>query len=74
MKKTDGSPKSAEQDEDFAEGIDVGEEICLFCGIDLSESDVYHRYRVCPECGFYGNELVVVKKEKKKKEGQAETG
>jgi acetyl-CoA carboxylase carboxyl transferase alpha subunit/acetyl-CoA carboxylase carboxyl transferase beta subunit len=29
------------------------EEICLFCGADLSESDLFHRYRVCPECRFH---------------------
>lgn len=28
------------------------------------------QHRVCPECGFYGDELVVVKKEKSTKEDQ----
>jgi acetyl-CoA carboxylase carboxyl transferase alpha subunit/acetyl-CoA carboxylase carboxyl transferase beta subunit len=26
---------------------------CLFCGADVSESELYQRYRVCPECGFH---------------------
>jgi len=29
------------------------EELCLFCGTDVSQSDLYHRYRVCPECRFH---------------------
>jgi acetyl-CoA carboxylase carboxyl transferase subunit beta len=29
------------------------EQLCLFCGTDVSESDVFQRYRVCPECRFH---------------------
>jgi len=29
------------------------EEICLYCGLDVSESDIFQRYRVCPECRYH---------------------
>ena len=32
---------------------EMEEEYCLYCGADLSQSDIYKRYRVCPECRFH---------------------
>ncbi|MDY6917314.1 MAG: hypothetical protein SVP26_05115, partial [Chloroflexota bacterium] len=28
-------------------------ETCLNCEADLTSSDLYRRYRVCPQCGFH---------------------
>lgn len=37
----EGDTRSAERDN------------CLWCGMDLSQSEVYHRYRVCDSCRFH---------------------
>jgi len=29
------------------------DEYCLYCGTDLSDSESYRRYRVCPQCRFH---------------------
>ncbi len=28
-------------------------EYCLYCGTDVTQSDLYQRYRVCPQCRFH---------------------
>jgi acetyl-CoA carboxylase carboxyl transferase subunit beta len=43
-------PESADMIED--EEIEE-EECCLYCGISLTDSESFHRYRVCPECKFH---------------------
>jgi len=53
MNNTDDSMATTDKQVDFEDEEDVEEEYCLYCGIDLSESDLYHRYRVCPECRFH---------------------
>ncbi len=38
------------------DGLVAGEaevDLCLYCGEDVSESDLYRRYRVCPHCRFH---------------------
>ena len=32
---------------------DAEDEYCLFCGTNLAQSELYHRFRVCPECRFH---------------------
>ncbi len=52
MKNHDDSlAPPVQQDEEEEQYVE--EEHCLFCDINLSESETYHRYRVCPECGFH---------------------
>ena len=34
---------------------DSESKLCLSCGLDLSDSDKYQRYRVCEHCGFHFN-------------------
>ncbi len=53
MKKHDDFPAQPVQQDEGEEQQDTGEQYCLFCGVNVSQSDVYHRYRVCPECGFH---------------------
>lgn len=35
------------------ETVLIVEDDCLFCGVDLRESAVYHRFRVCHACRFH---------------------
>ena len=44
---------STEVNDELEEQLYPEEEYCLFCSVDLSESEVFHRYRVCPECRFH---------------------
>lgn len=53
MKKRDDPSTPPVQQDGIEEQQDTEEEYCLFCGINLSESEIYHRYRVCPECRFH---------------------
>jgi len=53
MKKRDDPSTPPVQQDEIEEQQDTEEEYCLFCGINLSESEIYHRYRVCPECRFH---------------------
>lgn len=53
MKKRDDPSTPPVQQDEVEEQQDTEEEYCLFCGINLSESEIYHRYRVCPECRFH---------------------
>jgi acetyl-CoA carboxylase carboxyl transferase subunit beta len=53
MKSTDDSTTSDVQEDDIYEEQYADEEFCLFCGVNLTDSDTYHRYRVCPECRFH---------------------
>ncbi|MEE8372977.1 MAG: acetyl-CoA carboxylase carboxyltransferase subunit alpha/beta [Dehalococcoidia bacterium] len=48
----ESNAQSAPQDT-VEEQPEPEEELCLFCGTDVSHSDLYHRYRVCPECRFH---------------------
>jgi len=50
--KKDFSAQTANQ-VDSVEEQQPEEEYCLFCGIDVSKSELFHRYRVCPECRFH---------------------
>ena len=48
------------------EGVNLAK--CSHCGApNLS-------HRICPECGFYKNELIVPKKVKKTKQGEGSEG
>ena len=53
MKKRDDPSTPPVQQDEIEEQQDTEEEYCLFCGINLSESEIYHRYQVCPECRFH---------------------
>lgn len=53
MKKRDDPSTPPVQQDEVEEQQDTEEEYCLFCGINLSESEIYHRYQVCPECRFH---------------------
>ncbi|MEE9491688.1 MAG: carboxyl transferase domain-containing protein, partial [Dehalococcoidia bacterium] len=53
MKNRDDLPASPVQQDEVEEQQIVEEEYCLFCGINLTQSEIYHRYRVCPECRFH---------------------
>lgn len=53
MKKRDDPSTPPVQQDEIEEQQDTEEEYCLFCSVNLSESEIYHRYRVCPECRFH---------------------
>jgi len=53
MKKQEKSPAKPVNQIDSDEEDQPEEECCLFCGIDVSRSEVFNRYRVCPECRFH---------------------
>ena len=53
MMNSDESSTSTVSQDDHDDQVYIEEEICLYCGIDLSQSDIFLRYRVCPECRFH---------------------
>jgi acetyl-CoA carboxylase beta subunit len=53
MTKRDDSLTPSSQQDEVEEQQGMEEEFCLFCGVNLSQSEIYHRYRVCPECSFH---------------------
>lgn len=53
MNSPDESSAPSTPQDTVEEQPEPEEELCLFCGIDVSQSDLYHRYRVCPECRFH---------------------
>ncbi|UCG83100.1 MAG: acetyl-CoA carboxylase carboxyl transferase subunit beta [Dehalococcoidia bacterium] len=53
MKNTDDSTAPSTQQDDIYEEQPAEEEFCLFCGINLTDSEIYYRFRVCPDCRFH---------------------
>ncbi len=53
MTKRDDSLTPPAQQDEVEEQQGMEEEFCLFCGVNLSQSEIYLRYRVCPECSFH---------------------
>ena len=53
MKDRDESPAHPNPVDEIEDEQYEEEEHCLYCGVDLSESETHRRYRVCPQCGFH---------------------